>query len=99
MAHLLTQPQQNLQLNYKTTITQNRQKIELRESLTTMELKKSHSYRKVVGEAMQRRGDAEWATPHNMWWIKIGGILKSEGSQPHTRPPNPGFQCQEDKSP
>ena len=27
------------------------------------------------------------------------GYLGSEGSQPHTIPPSPGFQCQEDKSP
>ena len=34
-----------------------------------------------------------------MWWIKIWkGYLRSEESQPHTRPPSPGFQCQEDKS-
>ena len=26
------------------------------------------------------------------------GYLGSEESQPHTRPPSPGFQCQEDKS-
>ena len=54
--HLLTQPQQKLQLNYKTTITQNPQKIELHESLTTKELKKSHSSRWVGGKEMQRLG-------------------------------------------
>ena len=27
------------------------------------------------------------------------GYHRSEGSQPHTGPPSPGFQCQEDKSP
>ena len=43
--HLLAQPQQKLRLNYKTTITQNRQKIELYRSATTKELKKSHSFR------------------------------------------------------
>ena len=33
-------------------------------------------------------------------WIKIWeGYLGSEESQPHTRPPSPGFQCQEDKPP
>ena len=40
-----------------------------------------------------------WSHSH-VWWIKIQeGYLKSEESQPHTRPPSPGFQCQEDKSP
>ena len=48
-AHLLTQPQQKLQLNYKTTITQNCQKIELYGSSTTKELKKSHSSRWIGG--------------------------------------------------
>ena len=27
------------------------------------------------------------------------GYLRSEGSQPHTNPPSPEIQCQEDKSP
>ena len=27
------------------------------------------------------------------------GYLRSKESKPHTRPPSPGFQCQEDKSP
>ena len=45
MAHLLTQPQQKVQLNYKTTTTQNSQKVELYGSLTTKELGKSHSLR------------------------------------------------------
>ena len=35
-----------------------------------------------------------------MWWIKIWeGYLWSEESQPHTKLPRPGFQCQEEKSP
>ena len=29
---------------------------------------------------------------------KLGGYLGSKGSQPHSRPPSSGFQCQEDKS-
>ena len=44
-ACLLTQPQQKLQLDYKTNITQNPQKIQLYGSLTTKELKKPHSSR------------------------------------------------------
>ena len=27
------------------------------------------------------------------------GYLRSKGSQPHTRPPSPGLQCKEEKSP
>ena len=30
---------------------------------------------------------------------KMEEYLGSEGSQPHTRPTSPGFQCQEEKSP
>ena len=38
-AYLHAQPQQKLQLDYKTNITQNHQKIELYGSLTTKDLK------------------------------------------------------------
>ena len=32
----------------------------------------------------------------HMWWIKIQErYLGSEESQPHTRPPSPGFPCRE----
>ena len=43
MAHLLEQLQQKLQPNYKTTIIQNHQKVELYGSPTSKELKKSNS--------------------------------------------------------
>ena len=63
MVHVLTQPQQKLQLNYKTTITQNHQKIELYGSSTTKELKWLHSSRWVGGAKTQTHakmhGDAE----------------------------------------
>ena len=39
MAHLLAQPQQKLQLDYKKNISQNHQKIKLYGSPTTKELK------------------------------------------------------------
>ena len=40
-----------------------------------------------------------WSHIH-VWWIKIQeGYRGSEESQPHTRPPSPGSQCQEEKSP
>ena len=58
-ARLVTQPQQKLQLNYKTTIIQNCQKIKLHGSPTrtslvpTKELKKSHSFRQVGGVKTQ----------------------------------------------
>ena len=42
MAHLLAQPQQKLQINYKTPITQNHQKIEPYGSSTTEELSHIH---------------------------------------------------------
>ena len=60
MAHLLTQPQQKLQLNYKTNITQNYQKIEVYESMTTKELKKSIHLRGVEGAEMRREA---WGGP------------------------------------
>ena len=47
-----------------------------------------------------RRGaDAEWAGPIPTW-IKIWeGYLRSKEPQPHTMPPSPGFQCQENNFP
>ena len=101
MAHLFVQPQQKLQLNYKTTITQTCQKIKLCESPTTKELKKSHSSRWVGehGDA-EMYGDAEWAVPYPCVVDKnLDEYLVSEGSWPYTRAPSPGFQCQEDKFP
>ena len=64
MAHLLAEPQQKLQLDYKTTITQNHQKIELYGSSTTKELKKSHSSRWVGGEERKCVGSQRGT---NMW--------------------------------
>ena len=92
MAHLLTQPQQKLQLNYKTPITQNSQKIELYGSLTTKELKKSHLSRQVGGVEMQRCRDAEWVIPHpHVVGENQEGYLRSEGSQTtKLRVPLPG---------
>ena len=49
-----------------------------------------------------RRGtDAEQGWSHTyVWWIKTQeGYFESKESQPHTRPPSPRFQCQEDKFP
>ena len=59
-----------------------------------MELKKPHPSRLVErGIDMEQDGP----TPTR---IKIQeGYLGNEESQPHTRPPSPGFQYQEDKSP
>ena len=83
MAHLLAQPQQKLQLNYKTTITQNCQKIELYGSSTTKELK-SHSFRHVEVVEMKRcrnHRDMEWTAPHPRVVDKNWeGCLRSEGS-------------------
>ena len=55
MAHPLAQPQQKLQLNYKTTMAQDHQNIELYESPTTKELKKLHLSKKVGGVEMWNR--------------------------------------------
>ena len=49
MAHLLTQSQQKLQLNYKTTVIQNCQNTEPYGSQTIKELKKTHYFRQVGG--------------------------------------------------
>ena len=63
-------------------------------SLTTEELKKAHPSRL----ERQRQGTV-WSHTH-VWRIKIQeGYLRSEKSQPHTRPHSPRFQWLEDKSP
>ena len=87
-----------LQLKYRTTITQNHQKIELCGSPTTKKLKRPYSSRQQGG---WRGGDMEmrnWFQTH-MWWIKMKGYLWIEGYYSHTRPPSTGFQYQENKSP
>ena len=82
MAHLLAQPQQKLQLNYKTTINQNCQKIKLYRSATTKELKKSYLSRGKGG------GDVEWAVLHPCVVDKNWeGYLRSEGF--HPKPDHP----------
>ena len=111
MLHLLAQLKKKLQLDHKTNITQNHQKIELYGSLTIKDLKKPYSSRR-VGEVEKRRwvescgdtvwqgAEAEWVVPHS--WVvdkHQEGHLGSEGSQPQGRPYSSGFQCQEDKSP
>ena len=69
MAHLLTQPKQKLQLNYKTIITQNHQKIEHYGSPTTRGLKE------VTFIQMGRRGrDGKMQNGQShthVWWIKV----------------------------
>ena len=95
MAHLLTKPQQKLQQNYKTNITQNHQKIEPYEYKTADKLKKSRSSRQVAGvetwRCMERCREVEtwngWSHTH-MWWIKIGrdslGVRDSSPTSDHT---------------
>ena len=34
-----------------------------------------------------------WSHTHVLW-MKIERVTSGEGSQPHTRPHSPGFQCQ-----
>ena len=63
---ILTQPQQKLQLDYKTNITQNHQNIKLYGSLTTKELKKPHSSRWVGGA---KRWNVQSHT--HIWYVKI----------------------------
>ena len=64
--HLLAQPEQKLQLDYKTSITYYHQKIELCGSPTIKELKKIHSSRWVGGADTQNR-----LSHTHVWWIKI----------------------------
>ena len=81
MAHL-AQPQQKLQLNYKTTITQKHQKIKLYGSLTTKKLKKSHSSRQVGGVEMWRHAEKprDTGSPILMCGrLKWGGISLERG--------------------
>ena len=91
--------------DYKTNVTQNHQKIELYGNLTTKDLKNPHSSRQIGREEMQRsmerwHGDTEGAVPRPRVLDKNWkGYPRSERSQPQTRPPSLGFQCQEDKSP
>ena len=107
MLHLLTQLRKELQLNLKTNNTQNCQKIKLYGSLTTKDLKKPHSSRRVGGEKMQRpvergvacRGGGTTGSPNSLvvnknWEEYLG----SQKSQPQAGPHSPGIQCQEDKS-
>ena len=63
-----------LQLNYKTAIIQNHQKIKLYGSLTTKELKKLYSFRWVGGYEMWRCLEMQRNRPSHthMWWVKIG---------------------------
>ena len=80
-----------LQLKYRTTISQ--KQVEW----------KSDNYRSKETTTIQtgRRGtDMEYVDPLiYVWWINIReGYLGNEESQPHTKPPSPEFQCQEDKS-
>ena len=53
MLRLLAQPQKELQLDLKTNKTQHCQKIELYRNLTTKDLKKQHSFRRVGGMESQ----------------------------------------------
>ena len=51
-------------------------------------------------DGLERHGHMEWEFPNPCIVDKNWeGYLRSEGSQHHTRPPSPGFQHQEDKSP
>ena len=83
MTHLLAQSQQKLKLNYKTTITQNHQKMELYISLTTKELKKSHSFGQVGGAEMRNR-----RSHTHVWWVKIRREI-SQARDPNPRPHHP----------
>ena len=83
-ACLLAQPQQKLQLHYKTTITQNHQKIKLYRSPITKELKKSHSFRRVGGVETGNKQSIPLVMDKNQ-----EGYHGSEGSQSQTRPPSP----------
>ena len=94
MLHLFVQQklQPKLQASLKTYNTQNYQKIELYGSLTTKDLKKSHSSRWVGVPEMLRgveRWQNRWSHIH-MWWIKIRrDTLEAKDPSPrsdHTAP-------------
>ena len=79
------------------------QKIELYRPLTTKVLKKPHLSRQVGGTGMwtygdtwrggeAQRGAETWNVPYPHVVDKNWeGYLGSEGTQPQTRPPSPGF--------
>ena len=75
--YLLAQLQQKLQLDYKTNITQIRQKIELYGNATTKDLKKPRSSR-WVGGAETWRKEARRGTE------KLSGTERQQSGQSHT---------------
>ena len=87
MLHLLAQLHKKLQLDYKTNITENGQKIELYESPTSKDFKKPLVSRQVGGSEMwrwmERYGEViEQALPHSHVVDKNWkGYLGSEQSQ------------------
>ena len=103
MLCLLTQPQEELQLNLKTSNTQNCQKIQLHGSLTTKDLKKPHSSRWVEGKETwsqaERLGDMVWHREEvavaneqsyiYVWWLKTGRNTLGT-SNPSPRPDHTG---------
>ena len=112
MLCLFTQLQKKLQLDYKTNVTQNHQKIKLHRSLTTKNLKKPHSFRQVGRAEMwrgtERCGAAKWCgeaveqvVPHSRVVDKNWkGCFRNKRSQAQTlQPSSPGVQHHEDKSP
>ena len=84
----------NLQLNYKTTITQNCQKIELYGSQTTKKLTKSHSSRRVGGQrCVDKRCGTAVPHPHMVdknWERYLGRMYPSPQKPPQPRDPVPG---------
>ena len=95
MARFLPQPQQKLQQNYKTTITQNHQKNQ------AVWKSDNKEFKEVTFIQMGSRGrDVEQEVPHpHVVDNNQEGYSASKRSQPHTRQPSPGFQCQIGKSP
>ena len=97
------------QISKKKNNNWNHQKIELYGSLTTNDLKKSHSSRWEEGvESWSQGGEdtvwhgetAEWMVPHSHVVDKNWeGYLGSEPSQPQARLHSPSFQQWEDKLP
>ena len=100
-----------LELDLKTNNTQNHQKIELYGSLTTKDLKKPHSSRRVGGAEMWRgaercrhevwRGEVvavEQAVPHSCVVDKNQEGYLGAG-KPQAGQHSPGLLCHEDKSP
>ena len=62
--------------------------------MTFIQMLRKGGDKETCGE-VQRQGDTEWVVPHPHVVDKNQeGYLRGEGTETHTRPSSPGFQCQ-----